>query len=327
MPTTATAAATATTATAATTTTTASSSLSPGLQQQQRQHQQQHHSSSPAGSGISTTASPSPGRTGSPGTSLDPADPNAMLSNLAGGLFAGLAAAFVGGATATAHTHEIFSMIDSVFLAQDWDHARAVALNVLGLSGPRVLASEVKSSFLERAKLIMAGTNLPLGTNSIWLDMLRLTLSVEVIRHVKGTGAAVDVEMIVSPPSSRGAGSPMSVGGRLGEDAPFRLDADQLRDRVGALLEVLLGGLDIVHERPGLTHEEIDECCPVQKRAGSDDGDCPICLEPGVKGEAVRKLSCGHCFHRECIEAWLSTAATCPTCRSAIKPAHRRENA
>lgn len=43
--------------------------------------------------------------------------------------------------------------------------------------------------------------------------------------------------------------------------------------------------------------------------------ECPVCLAPL---EAL-KLPCGLYFHVGCIEPWLKTADSCPTCRSKVK--------
>ena len=65
-------------------------------------------------------------------------------------------------------------------------------------------------------------------------------------------------------------------------------------------------------------------------RYGPRDGvsECPICFEP-LSGHGVRdsfiKLSCGHMFHRACIQRWVSdgtldysTNFSCPSCRATI---------
>lgn len=48
--------------------------------------------------------------------------------------------------------------------------------------------------------------------------------------------------------------------------------------------------------------------------------DCTICQESIKKGDQFRRLPCGvtvnHCFHKDCIDPWLSRNSTCPNCRS-----------
>ncbi|MQL90516.1 hypothetical protein Taro_023111 [Colocasia esculenta] len=43
--------------------------------------------------------------------------------------------------------------------------------------------------------------------------------------------------------------------------------------------------------------------------------ECTICLADFTEGVEVRVLPCGHGFHIACIDLWLSSHATCPTCR------------
>eukprot|EP00401_Gymnodinium_catenatum_P007384 CAMPEP_0117550904 /NCGR_PEP_ID=MMETSP0784-20121206/48918_1 /TAXON_ID=39447 /ORGANISM="" /LENGTH=309 /DNA_ID=CAMNT_0005347931 /DNA_START=15 /DNA_END=944 /DNA_ORIENTATION=- len=39
---------------------------------------------------------------------------------------------------------------------------------------------------------------------------------------------------------------------------------------------------------------------------------CGICIDPLREGEEVRRLPCNHCFHKDCVDAWLVRSATCP---------------
>ncbi|GLJ54822.1 hypothetical protein SUGI_1177430 [Cryptomeria japonica] len=47
--------------------------------------------------------------------------------------------------------------------------------------------------------------------------------------------------------------------------------------------------------------------------------DCPICLGGFTEGEKVRMLpKCNHGFHAQCIDKWLFTRPSCPTCRESL---------
>ena len=46
------------------------------------------------------------------------------------------------------------------------------------------------------------------------------------------------------------------------------------------------------------------------------ENECPICNEQLIEGVSV--LSCGHRFHNECIEPWLTSHNSCPLCRRPI---------
>ena len=48
-------------------------------------------------------------------------------------------------------------------------------------------------------------------------------------------------------------------------------------------------------------------------------GTCGICMEEMKEGEKIRWLPCqkttNHAFHTQCIDPWLKSHASCPTCR------------
>ncbi|KAI3757782.1 hypothetical protein L6452_05325 [Arctium lappa] len=47
--------------------------------------------------------------------------------------------------------------------------------------------------------------------------------------------------------------------------------------------------------------------------------ECPICLGEFVDGEKVRVLpQCNHGFHVRCIDVWLASHSSCPTCRRLV---------
>lgn len=258
--------------------------------------------------------------------------------------------------------HEVFSTIDSVFFSRTFEAAYLLAMRGLDLDGPRPMSEEVGASFRLRADPILesqaalaagGAPNSGLADTAIWLDMVKLCLFVEVLRHVKrsspggpaldtgslyltewrdsglGTRAAGQIVSGNGPPQAAGRGAisfrnmPMitrldPAAGSLSHGAV--INREQLRDRVGALLELLLmvdtgQRLDVP---AGLSEQALQQHCPVQLRTAGHEECCPICLEPAVVGEPVRALPCGHSLHKECVEAWLANANTCPTCRFEI---------
>ncbi|KAK4366879.1 hypothetical protein RND71_014759 [Anisodus tanguticus] len=49
------------------------------------------------------------------------------------------------------------------------------------------------------------------------------------------------------------------------------------------------------------------------------DSECVICLSEFGVGEKVKILpKCNHCFHVQCIDKWLNSHSSCPTCRRCL---------
>ncbi|KAJ2367269.1 hypothetical protein IW150_005715 [Coemansia sp. RSA 2607] len=45
--------------------------------------------------------------------------------------------------------------------------------------------------------------------------------------------------------------------------------------------------------------------------------DCSVCLTDFVPGDTARILCCGHYFHKDCVDAWLTKHSTsCPVCKT-----------
>nr|GME11630.1 RING-H2 finger protein ATL80-like [Ipomoea batatas]GME13417.1 RING-H2 finger protein ATL80-like [Ipomoea batatas] len=54
--------------------------------------------------------------------------------------------------------------------------------------------------------------------------------------------------------------------------------------------------------------------------------DCAICLAEYVEGEEIRMLpQCGHGFHVQCIDTWLGSHSSCPSCRQILIVARCRK--
>ncbi|KAM3238909.1 RING-H2 finger protein ATL80 [Capsicum annuum] len=58
---------------------------------------------------------------------------------------------------------------------------------------------------------------------------------------------------------------------------------------------------------------------------GDGDGECAICLVEYVEGDEIRVLpNCGHRFHVLCVDTWLLSNSSCPSCRRTLVVARAR---
>lgn len=46
---------------------------------------------------------------------------------------------------------------------------------------------------------------------------------------------------------------------------------------------------------------------------------CAICIEGFAEDQIIKKLECGHIFHRCCLKNWLCKSSVCPLCRHDLK--------
>ncbi|GER33565.1 RING-H2 zinc finger protein [Striga asiatica] len=61
---------------------------------------------------------------------------------------------------------------------------------------------------------------------------------------------------------------------------------------------------------------------------GPEGQECSICLSEFDRSAEVNRLSCGHVFHRPCLEKWLRCwRMTCPLCRNSMMPVEEEADA
>ncbi|KAF7074241.1 hypothetical protein CFC21_079141 [Triticum aestivum] len=58
---------------------------------------------------------------------------------------------------------------------------------------------------------------------------------------------------------------------------------------------------------------------PEPRKVDEERPECAICLAEFTRGDEVRVLpTCGHGFHAACVDVWLLSSSTCPSCRRAL---------
>ncbi|GBM34230.1 E3 ubiquitin-protein ligase RNF115 [Araneus ventricosus] len=79
---------------------------------------------------------------------------------------------------------------------------------------------------------------------------------------------------------------------------------------------------------PPLPKEKIDEIPTVNICQEQVDKNlqCTVCMEDFEQGEPVRRLTCDHHFHDNCIIPWLELHGTCPICRKLLNDGSSQEN-
>ncbi len=88
-----------------------------------------------------------------------------------------------------------------------------------------------------------------------------------------------------------------------------------------ATVIVMNNGLnETSEEQHTYTKEQIQERLGPMKKMNelSEPCDCLICHECVSIKQFYRTLSCGHKYHKKCIDRWIFKNPTCPTCRKNI---------
>ncbi|EMG50344.1 hypothetical protein G210_4618 [Candida maltosa Xu316] len=80
--------------------------------------------------------------------------------------------------------------------------------------------------------------------------------------------------------------------------------------------EIEMKQLNLVHSENDITDAKTDTINDDIHSLHFDSGSCAICLEMIEDEDVVRGLICGHVFHAECLDPWLTKRrACCPMCK------------
>jgi hypothetical protein len=104
-----------------------------------------------------------------------------------------------------------------------------------------------------------------------------------------------------------------------------RSNAPAQEDLVSNILRDMMGGnnpleafLQPASNRP--TAEQIEQGTILTRSLHRQDDDCAICQDPVEQDQMMRIVRhCTHRFHQTCIDTWLTSHVTCPTCRHDIR--------
>jgi len=87
---------------------------------------------------------------------------------------------------------------------------------------------------------------------------------------------------------------------------------DEMLDQIALGMGSSAGGASLPSEA------DIDANTTTFTWTGPEDATCTICIEDLAPGAEVRRLRCGHVYHRECVDAWLRRSRSCCLCKQAI---------
>jgi len=114
----------------------------------------------------------------------------------------------------------------------------------------------------------------------------------------------------------------------INADAEEALDDDENGDSYEFMLRLGERIGDVKSERwAQVAQQKIDRLIIVEfdpekvrrkKDVNDSDVKCLVCQEEYCKGEHMRQLPCGHCFHKECVDQWLLSKDFCPYCRTTL---------
>ena len=76
----------------------------------------------------------------------------------------------------------------------------------------------------------------------------------------------------------------------------------------------------------GLSPQQINEYTELVNYSEEEEINCSICRDPIQAGDHCRKINgCGHYYHHNCLDSWLTGHHTCPNCRIDLRETNNSE--
>ncbi len=135
-----------------------------------------------------------------------------------------------------------------------------------------------------------------------------------------------------------GASHPVGIGGTssyrssFGTSRRMNVIPIQSNNSAASLLSTFISGvmgepiapnLQSFLDQPVIIHpteQQLQEATSLTTARRTQNDACAICQDMIEEGQTMRILNyCTHSFHQECIDTWLGSHVTCPTCRHDIR--------
>ncbi|XP_004292408.1 PREDICTED: RING-H2 finger protein ATL7-like [Fragaria vesca subsp. vesca] len=102
---------------------------------------------------------------------------------------------------------------------------------------------------------------------------------------------------------------------------PRRLNWSSLRTRNDS------NGIAVVESGLKKEHREMLPIVVYNESFFVRDTQCAVCLGDYQADDRLQQIpACGHTFHIDCIDSWLSMHTTCPLCRLSLLSSHKSQN-
>ncbi|CAI5951705.1 unnamed protein product [Closterium sp. NIES-64] len=166
-----------------------------------------------------------------------------------------------------------------------------------------------------------------------------VSVPIDLARSIPFLGSLIPKPPRFPSQPSLGIPNPQSFFSGIPDPQSLISLATAIRESIASLPQAALGSLNL--KAPDAASEfsrlaaEADKCAANSAANPAPDHvvvtldeenaclrECAVCLGDYDEGERIKLLPpCGHRFHADCIDLWLSSKSTCPICRKDLRPA------